>query len=367
MKEENNMPGTTPLSSSGLDFLIIGQGICGTFLSWYLKKANHSFLIIDESKNNSASKVAAGIINPVTGRRIVKTWRIDELLPFAWNVYNEFGNELNITAITQQNIIDFHPTPQMKLAFQQQLEENKEYVSIPENQNQWSQFFNYDFGCAEINPCYLVNLPELLPAYRKALQQQNLLLEEKFEIDKLKIDDKRIRYKDITANHIVFCDGVSSFNNPYFKNLPFAASKGEALLIEAENLPGTNIFKKGFSLVPWRKNIYWVGASYEWEFEHEHPTDIFRERVIASLQQWLKVPFKVVDHMASIRPATLERRPFVGFHPIHKTIGIFNGMGTKGCSLAPFFAKQFAESIIHQTSIYPEANVQRFQRILSKN
>src|SRR5215204_1571960 len=64
------------------EFLIIGQGISGTWLSYYLQKANKSFVVIDNDQPNSASRVAAGIINPVTGRRIVKTWMIDELLSF---------------------------------------------------------------------------------------------------------------------------------------------------------------------------------------------------------------------------------------------------------------------------------------------
>ena len=71
--------------------------------------------------------------------------------------------------------------------------------------------------------------------------------------------------------------------------------------------------------------------------------------------------------MAGIRPATLERRPFVGFHPLHKNIGILNGMGTKGCSLAPYFAFQMKENLINNKPIMPEADVQRFKKVLTRN
>jgi glycine/D-amino acid oxidase-like deaminating enzyme len=74
-----------------VDYLIIGQGISGTWLSYYLEKANRSFIVIDNDQPNSASRVAAGIINPVTGRRIVKTWMIDELLSFLIPAYEELG------------------------------------------------------------------------------------------------------------------------------------------------------------------------------------------------------------------------------------------------------------------------------------
>src|SRR5581483_2216404 len=149
-----------------VDFLLIGQGICGTFLSWHLQKAGYSFLVIDEAQPDTASKVAAGIINPVTGRRIVKTWMIEDVMPFAVEQYTALGNELQITAIEQKNIIDFFPTPQMKHAFAKRYEEDTQYLSLAGNPDEWQPWFTYDFGYGIITPCYLVNLPQLLPAYR---------------------------------------------------------------------------------------------------------------------------------------------------------------------------------------------------------
>jgi glycine/D-amino acid oxidase-like deaminating enzyme len=62
----------------------------------------------------------------------------------------------------------------------------------------------------------------------------------------------------------------------------------------------------------------------------------------------------------------VERRPFVGFHPIHTNVGILNGMGTKGTSLAPFFAYQLVQNLVHSFPITEEADISRFSRILSK-
>lgn len=349
-----------------VDLLLIGQGICGTFLSRALQKAGYSFLVIDDNRPGAASKVAAGIINPVTGRRIVKTWMIDEVMPFACEQYNELGKELQLTAIEQKDIIDFFPTPQMKLAYEKRYAEDTGYISIHNDEDAWRSFFQYDFGYGAITPCYLVNLPELLPAYRRVLQRNNQLLEEKFDPTLLQVQADKIQYKDITAQRIIFCDGIESFKNPWFANLPFAPNKGEVLLVEAEEMPTQHIFKKGINWVPWRKNIFWVGSSYEWDFESDQPTDVFRERTMATLQHWIKRPVRLLEHTAAVRPATLERRPFIGFHPVHAAIGIFNGMGTKGCSLAPFFAPQLVQHIQHQAPLQPEVDVQRFRRVLSK-
>ena len=110
------------------EYLIIGQGISGTWLSYYLEKANKSFIVIDNQQANSASRIAAGIINPVTGRRIVKTWMIDELIAFLVPAYEELGNELGLNAIDQKSLIDFHPTPQMKIAFDERVKEKADFL-----------------------------------------------------------------------------------------------------------------------------------------------------------------------------------------------------------------------------------------------
>jgi glycine/D-amino acid oxidase-like deaminating enzyme len=347
--------------------IIIGQGISGTFLSYYFKKAGISFVISDESKPNTASKAASGIINPVTGRRIVKTWMIDELMDFAKDAYRQIGNDLNIDCIAETKIIDFFPTPQMRNAFLQRFEEDKEYLKLPGNENSWRERFNYNFGFGEIEQVYLIDINSLLSSFRKKLNNEQQLLEGHFDINELKVSANKIYYKDITADKIIFCDGIESFSNPYFKNLPFAPNKGEALIIETENLPSDFIFKKGMNIVPLKNNLCWVGSSYEWEFGNDKPDKIFRERTELVLLEWLKSPFRIVDHVASIRPATLERRPFVGFHPLHKNVGILNGMGTKGCSLAPYFANQLVQHILHKSPIHREADINRFERILGKS
>jgi len=349
-----------------VDYLIVGQGISGTWLSYYLEKANKSFIVIDNDQPNSASRIAAGIINPVTGRRIVKTWMIDELLSFLIPAYEELGNELNIKAIEKKSLVDFHTTPQMKIAFDERVKENADLLFHPTDQWQYQNIFNYDFGFGEVDPCYVVNLKEILPTWRKKLLSNNQLLEEDFEITELKQTAAGINYKNIKAEKIIFCDGIYSSRNPFFKNLPFALNKGEALLIEAPGIPSTHIFKKGMTLTSIQKDLFWLGSNYLWEFPDNQPTEQFRKQAALLLRSWLKVPFKIADHKASVRPANIERRPFVGLHPTYKNIGILNGMGTKGCSLTPFFAKQLTDHLIGENEILAEADIKRFTKILSR-
>ena len=350
-----------------VDFLIIGQGICGTMLSWYLHKEGKSFLVIDNGADNSASKTAAGIINPVTGRRYVSTWMIDELIPFAEGAYTELGGRLDTKLIHKKNIIDFFPTPQMRDAFVNRITEDDTYLHSFPDQNHFNKYFNYDFGCGAIKPVFLVHTSLLLASWHKTLSGMQCIKIEDFDALQLEIEDDGVLYKGISAKKIIFCDGIRSLDNPWFGNLPFSAVKGEALIIHCPHLTNEHIFKKGLMIAPMAvQHHYWVGSNYLWEFEDDAPSEGFYNQTLSHLKHWLKMPFEVLFHKAAIRPATIERRPFVGFHPQHRSVGILNGMGTKGTSLAPYFAWQLTQHLVHDAPISSEVAVQRFSKILTK-
>jgi glycine/D-amino acid oxidase-like deaminating enzyme len=347
-----------------VDYLIIGQGLCGTLLSRSLIKAGKRVIVVDEDRSFTASKVASGVINPVTGRRIVRTWKIEELLPYAHKTYTEIGEEINQQILNKCRILDFFPSAQMKEAFEQRLPEEIEYLHEPADTEIFKNWFNYYFGVGEISPCLLIDLQVMLQGWRDKLIQQNTLLQEEFNWQDCEVTKEHVSYKDINAKKIICCEGVAGFDNPYFKNLPYSRMKGEVIIASIPDLPREDIYKQGINIVPWKDDLFWIGSTYEWDFKDTQPTPAWRSKVEVHLKHWLKIPFTIVDHLASERPANMERRPFVGLHPHHPSVGIFNGMGAKGCSLAPFFADQFANHLLNNTPIDAEANVNRFEKIL---
>jgi glycine/D-amino acid oxidase-like deaminating enzyme len=273
--------------------------------------------------------------------------------------------QLGITAISRKKMIDFFPTAQMLHAFTERVREDDEYLALSNDPSLFNDHFNYDFGFGSIDPCYVVNLSELLFTWREHLTRNNLLLTEKFVHDDLSVSNAGIRYKNVVADKIIFCDGIYSSTNKYFSRLPFALNKGEALVIQTDFIPETYIYKKGITISPLGNHQFWVGSSHEWNFTDNTPSDHFLYRTSETLTQWLRQPFKVVDQVAAIRPATVERRPFVGMHPHFPAMGILNGMGTKGCSLSPYFANQLVNHLTNDSPVLPEADISRFSRILN--
>ena len=77
-----------------LDYLIVGQGLAGTFLAFQLLFAKKRFLVVDEGFENSASYIAAGIINPIVLKRLTITWRAEEFLQYNPSFYKRIESFL---------------------------------------------------------------------------------------------------------------------------------------------------------------------------------------------------------------------------------------------------------------------------------
>ncbi len=130
-----------------------------------------------------------------------------------------------------------------------------------------------------------------------------------------------------------------------------------------EELTPDKIYNQQFLLFPTEeKNIFRLGATYEWHDLDEIPTQKATEELIERAKKALDIEFEVLDAQAAIRPNVADRRPVVGRHPEIETIYLFNGMGSKGVMLAPFFAKQLVEHIYDGKGITPEVNLMRFKK-----
>lgn len=339
------------------DYLIIGQGIAGTMLSWFLLQAGKKVIVIDDAKPNSASRVAAGIINPVSGRRFEPAWMYDIIYPFAKDTYSRLSALLQVPVFTERQLWTVFPSAQMREAFLNKATVN-DYTELPAALK-YEAFLDQPFGAAIVSGA-TVNLRSLLPAYRQYLIRQEALLETHFDMAELEISSTRVIYGDIEADKIIFCDGVATTALSFFKSVKFLPNKGEVLLVKVPGLETTDIIKKGITLVPQENGVFWAGSSFVWDYEDDHPTATQREVLEQRLGQLLKVPYEVVDHLSAVRPSGNDRRPIAGFHPNYPAIGIFNGLGTKGCSLAPFMAAHFRDVLVANAPLMPEIALQRY-------
>jgi glycine/D-amino acid oxidase-like deaminating enzyme len=191
-----------------------------------------------------------------------------------------------------------------------------------------------------------------------------LISKESFLVVELKIEDLKlekdfVRWNNLESKKIIFCEGFSMTENTFFNWIPFSPVKGETITVSIPGFPETHIVNKDVFILPLGENLFKVGATFDYDLK-PGVTNKGRNELVEKLQKLIQVPFQVVDQQAGIRPASKDRRPLIGLHPNLKMIGLFNGLGTKGVSLAPYFADQFADFLDGKEELDPDVNIQRY-------
>ena len=345
--------------------MIVGAGLAGCLLAWRLQQAGQRFLLIGSSAMPSAFRVAAGVINPVTGRWMTKTWNFDQVLPVAVETYS---------AIEQQFGIQVY-RPISEIRFCQNAEDLKRVgrrMRNPRYQNVLSRMaapgeaapeFKDDFGSFHIDQAAYVDLPLIVHTLRASFTAQGQFRDETFLHSELQPTTNGWQYKDLHADKVIFCEGAAMQNNPWFKNLPLKPAKGETLLCQSPTLrlPQKLYHHKKWFL-PNPNGSFRIGATYDESDLSDTPTEAKKDELLRAAREALKVPHQVdiIAHLAGIRPSTLDSRPIIGAHPTGLGLYLINGLGSKGASTAPLMTQQLTDHIFKRSPIKNEVNLARF-------
>lgn len=350
------------------DFIIVGQGLAATVLMHTFRQHHLSFNVVANNQLSNCSAIAAGIWNPVVFKRMTKSWKAEELVPHLNTFYSECESLLATKIVTQRPIIKPFVEEQEKKLWQKK---------SGEELNSFIDPVIYDQVPQDLAHCIIPN------GYGRVLQSGNLntahflsassqfyhdlILHETFDYSVLEIFEDHVRYKSLIARNIIFCEGYCVKDNPFFNWIPLKPAKGEVLTIEAEDLKLKNqVFNKNGFLMDIAPGTYKVGATYEWAELSDEPTDKGRRELEAKLREMMTCKYNIVDHQAGIRPSSIDRRPIIGAHPHHLNLYVFNGLGTKGVMLAPFFAKNFVNFFLQKEAIDPEVQVNRFYNLYAR-
>ena len=79
---------------NNVDCVIIGQGLAGSVLALTLQKNNLSYVIIDDNNDYTSSKAAAGIMHPLSFKRLILSWDAHEFIPFSQSFYDSINDVL---------------------------------------------------------------------------------------------------------------------------------------------------------------------------------------------------------------------------------------------------------------------------------
>jgi glycine/D-amino acid oxidase-like deaminating enzyme len=342
-----------------VDHLIIGQGIAGSMMAHFLLRQGRKIMVVDAFNPNSSSQIAAGIVNPVTGHRMVKSWMIDELLPFAKKKYRELEEELKTRFFFEQDIYKLFPATEERKIWERKQGNSEFDEYLGEIVEEVDRHVLSPYGAGIIKKGCWMDVPLFIKKYRELLKEKGCLLEETLQADSIGISEK-ISYKHMEASSVIYCEGYHAHRNPLFDFVPFSIAKGEQFLVHAPDLNLNKILNRNIFILPKGNDLYSVGSTFVWDDLEESVTDSGREEIITRLQKIISCPYKIVEEKAGIRPTIKDRRPVIGNHPVLPNVFIFNGMGTKGVSLAPYFAHHFAADLSGQSCLPHEVSAKRF-------
>ena len=324
-------------------------------------KRKASFLVIDQVASYSASRVAAGLFNPITGKTMQSTWRATELFPFMIAFYKQAQHELSNVFLHAMPILRPFVS---ELECHQWQDSHHPFVSSSGKMDAYQYFVNHTHGFLELNHCGFLDTVCFLSSVREKLKKANVLLDESFSFDDL--NPSSSTYQSIQFNHLIFCEGTAINSNPFFNWVPVKKLKGETLLIRTE-LPDNVIFNRGVFAVPTTEvNTFLVGSTYTHD-DQSGNTEAGLKELKTKTTQLLRNSFEIVETNWGHRPTSPDRRPILGNHPKHRNLLIFNGLGTKGVSLAPFFAVQLADYLEGKTDLDKAVNIERFYSLSFQN
>ncbi len=333
-----------------IDFLIVGQGLAGSLLAWELIQQGYHVIIIDNG-NENASQVAAGLINPVTGLRFVKSADVDILLPTAKHCYSRLAEFFQQEFYSEKPMLRIFQSEQ-ELSYGLKRLTNPDYQAylgdIVKGRNAIVNLAT-PFGFLEQKQTgYLLTRP-LLNCLKEFFIANDCYWQADFDYRDVQLKPC-LRWQAIYPKQIIFCEGYHATQNPWFSWLPFRPVKGEILTLEHTSQLPDNILNDGHWLIPLNSRHIRIGATFDRDNLNTQITAQGKAELLTALSQVAPAltQLSLLNHQANIRPCTDDRQPFIGYHPLHRQLAIFNGFGAKGSLQIPWYSQRFIDALLNK-------------------
>tara|TARA_B100000683_G_scaffold146023_1_gene141556 strand:+ start:144 stop:1220 length:1077 start_codon:yes stop_codon:yes gene_type:complete len=345
------------------DFLIVGQGISGTVLGLLLKQYNKSFLIIDKNDLITSSKVAAGLMHPMSFKRCVLNWEGDRFYDYSCQFYKSCNTlfskdvfkELKLTRL-------FSSYEEQNNWFSKAFVKPYNTILSP-TEEELPNLLN-EFGNGSLLKSAKLDVKKFLREAKNLFNSTKTFKEKAFVLEDLSYVKNEFHYENNQFKHLVMCQGTSL---NIFNYLPLIPNKGELLTICSKSLP-KHIVSKGVFAMPLSNNQYTVGATYNHRDENHNITKESKDKLLANLSKIIPIEnIKVISQTYGFRPTTLDRKPFLGEHPIIKNAFIFNGMGSKSVLMTPLLGKQLLDHILYGKKISDLVDIKRYENYFTEH
>lgn len=288
-----------------------------------------------DSGTGGSTRVAAGLINPLTGKNFQPSWLIEDFHPYAVDYFEKLGARFGVKL--------WYAMPVMRLA-----ETEKEWSKISSKLDLPEVRGWLDGESDAPTPEGFVNHVILQGGgwldTRRFLEVTRAWFQERGVLD--------VGVEDVTqANPCrILCEGAQGLMQDQLGS--HRCAKGEILTVRAEWSENFIKIGAGGWLIPIGRGLFRVGSTYEWNQLDELPTDVGLARISEIAKRLGGFDFQVMEHVAGIRPILRRSQPLIGKNAAGNWI--FNGLGSKGSLYAPKMASMLADWICD--GLVPEAD-----------
>ena len=330
------------LNLSDLDVLIVGQGLAGSCMAWALHWAGHHVIIVDRGVDLTASRIAAGLITPVTGRRMAPTHGYQESYRSAATFYRRIERELNCKFLAEKSAIrQFVNEEEQRTCAQQLCRSDVRFAILKDDAGRATGI--------EMRDAARLNVPRFLDQTRQYFSSLGRYQQAELNPDTdIVINDSGVFVTRLNLRSacVVWCQGYQPKRNHWFPTIPDGPAKGEILRVQFSDYRESRVLHKGVWLVPdGDEASFLLGATYDRVNLNNEPTTAGREQLLAGLKHiTAEIPI-VIDHVAAIRAGMKRRKPIVGPHPDSARVFVLNGLGSRGALLAPVAAQTLTDLI----------------------
>lgn len=328
--------------------LIIGGGLAGTSVAWRLRERGVKFLVVDRDEPLTSSKVAAGLVTPITGMRLNLNWRYDSLHPEALAFYRRIEQETGGSFYHDVPIVRLLRDEMMECLWEQRRSQPEiiPYVKAQEDPLVDDHYFSAPYGGFEMRHSGWLDTAAYLASSRALFLREGCW--------QTGVADGSLTWNGETFTHAVFCIGWEAAKHPWFDWVPFRSARGTVLKLKADTGGEKRIINRGCWLIPRADGTLRAGPTYELDFDAPFkpgPDSILD--LETKLQRLYKGAYTVLDAQTGVRPIIPRRQALLGFHPARPEIGFVNGLGSKGVLRAPWVARQFVEHLLDGRPIEP--------------
>lgn len=334
------------------DVLLVGDGLTGSCLAHTLSDNGISFRWLGMNKSSSASKVAAGLYHPLVFKRPGFTWNAETFVPFSNQVYQTWEKKMKAHFYLNGEMLRIYASESERMLWEHFSSTNPNSL-LPLKTIDYPKI-NAPFGLGAVQQATRINVAEFVNQSISFFQNQSIYSQQTILFNDLKWIGQDIEYDGNHFQYVIFAEGWPALAIEKAEKM-MKPVKGEVLTIRIPDFERLMVHG-GVYIVPFEDGTFKVGSTFDWKNLNNNPSAEGLAYLTSKIEAMLRVPFEILQHEASVRPASIDRRPLMGFLPDYKNVFVCNGMGSKGALLAPNMAQITFETLFENKPLSAEIN-----------